>query len=105
MRRTEPGPKLTWEKQSYKRYSAIVPGANAHIEVVRSGRARKMNERWHPHVFGAMHVGPGDGFETVTEAEEFAETTAIAYALATLEAFKKKRTSAPKLCIEKVRAR
>lgn len=78
-------PRLVWEKQSYKHYTAIVPGAGAAIDVVRSGRAGLMNERWHPVVFGNRWAGPGDGFETVVEAMVCAETTARGYARVVLE--------------------
>lgn len=78
-------PCLDWEKQSDKRYAAIVPGAGAEIEVVRSGCAGYMNERWHPLVFGNRWAGPGDGFESLTEAQVFAETTASGYARIVLE--------------------
>ena len=79
--RRAPGePRLTWEKQSYKRYAAIVPGAGADIEVVRSGRAGLMNERWHPVVFGNRWAGPSDGFVAVVDAMVFAEITANQYA-------------------------
>lgn len=81
-------PCLTWEKQSYKRYAAILPGANARLEVVRSGVAKFMNERWHPVVFGNRWAGPSDGFATVSEAMVCAETTAAAYARVTLEALR-----------------
>ncbi len=78
-------PRLDWEKQSYKRYAAIVPGTGAEIEVVRSGRAGLMNERWHPVVFGNRYAGPGDGFETAVVAMAFAEITASVYARIVLE--------------------
>lgn len=81
-------PRLTWEKQSYKRYAAIVPGANVHIEVVRSGRGAFYEEHWHPVVFGNRWAGPTDGFKTVTDAMVCAETTALAYAHSTLEALR-----------------
>jgi hypothetical protein len=85
----EPGePRLDWEKQSYKRYEAILLGAGARIEVLRSGRAGLMNERWHPVVFGNRWAGPTDGFASPQEAMVFAETTAVAYARATLEALR-----------------
>lgn len=85
VKRAPGDPRLTWEKQSFKRYAAILPGAGARIEVLRSGRAARMNERWHPVVFGNRWAGPTDGFETVTEAMGCAETTAVAYARTTLE--------------------
>ncbi|OHD23739.1 MAG: hypothetical protein A2Y38_23495 [Spirochaetes bacterium GWB1_59_5] len=78
-------PRLEWEKQSYKRYEAILPGVGARIEVVRSGRAGLMNERWHPVVFGNRWAGPSDGFATVVEAMAFAEIWAVADARATLK--------------------
>ena len=81
-------PRLDWEKQSYKRYAAILPGAGATIEIVRSGHGPYMNETWHPVVFGNRWAGPTDGFASPQEAMVFAETTALAYARATLEALR-----------------
>lgn len=76
--------RLRWVKSSYKRYVAEESGLRASIAVVRSGRAKFLNERWHPDVFGNHFAGPSDGFDTVSEAQEAAEEIARSFAAAAL---------------------